>query len=81
MNQQIAKLMDLRVMSQKCALTSIKIFLPEYYMLRSSEFIVITCLIEDFQKSGNILRIIYRRVTGHTQHSNIILEVSDGELQ
>lgn len=80
MSQQITKLMDLRVMSQKCALTSIKIFLPEYYMLWSSEFIVIT-YIEDFQKSGNILRIIYRRVTGHTQRSNIILEVSDGEVQ
>lgn len=80
MSQQITKLMDLRVMSRKCALTSIKIFLPEYYMLWSSEFIVIT-YIEDFQKSGNILRIIYRRVTGHTQRSNIILEVSDGELQ
>lgn len=80
MSQQITKLMDLRIMSQKCALTSIKIFLPEYYMLWSSEFIVIT-YIEDFQKSGNILRIIYRRVTGHTQRSNIILEVSDGELQ
>lgn len=50
-------------------------------MLWSSEFIVITYLIEDFQKSGNILRIIYRRVTGHTQRSNIILEVSDGEVQ
>lgn len=80
MSQQITKLMDLRIMSQKCALTSIKIFLPEYYMLWSSEFIVIT-YIEDFQKSGNILRIIYRRVTGHTQRSNIILEVSDGEVQ
>lgn len=80
MSQQITKLMDLRVMSQKCALTSIKIFLPEYYMLWSSEFIVIT-YIEDFQKSGNILRIIYRRVTEHTQRSNIILEVSDGEVQ
>lgn len=80
MSQQITKLMDLRVMSQKYALTSIKIFLSEYYMLWSSEFIVIT-YIEDFQKSGNILRIIYRRVTGHTQRSNIILEVSDGEVQ
>lgn len=80
MSQQITKLMDLRVMSQKYALTSIKIFLSEYYMLWSSEFIVIT-YIEDFQKSGNILRIIYRRVTGHTQRSNIILEVSDEEVQ
>lgn len=81
MSQQITKLMGLKAMSQKCALTSIKIFLPECYLLWSSEFIVITCLIEDFQKSGNILRIIYRRVTGHTQRSNIILEVLDGEVQ